>query len=272
MALDEADLEALVSQAAVILDAAAKPFIAGHRARVGGAQEGQRLRHRGRPGHRTPGRRRAGVGDRHRGARRGVRRRRHRLAAGVGARPDRRHVQLRGRVADGRDSAGPAARRRTGGRADLAAVHRPALHRGRREAAVRQRDCAAAAAERRVGRLHRRHRHLQRRLARALPGPLPARDAGAPEPEMLAGADARRHRHRPGLHRGRNPRRRNQFRPPHLGPRRRRGAGAGGRRHRHRPGRQRLDDRRRARRWPVSPGVHGQILDIVRSVGDPEDY
>ncbi len=32
MALDEADLEALVSQAAVILDAAAKPFIAGHRA------------------------------------------------------------------------------------------------------------------------------------------------------------------------------------------------------------------------------------------------
>ena len=32
MALDEADLEALVAQAAVILDAAAKPFIAGHRA------------------------------------------------------------------------------------------------------------------------------------------------------------------------------------------------------------------------------------------------
>ena len=32
MALDEADLDALVSQAAEILDAAAKPFIEGHRA------------------------------------------------------------------------------------------------------------------------------------------------------------------------------------------------------------------------------------------------
>src|ERR1700682_287290 len=32
MALDTADLDALVSEAAVILDAAAKPFVAGHRA------------------------------------------------------------------------------------------------------------------------------------------------------------------------------------------------------------------------------------------------
>ena len=32
MALDEADLDALVAEAAAILDAAAKPFIAGHRA------------------------------------------------------------------------------------------------------------------------------------------------------------------------------------------------------------------------------------------------
>ena len=44
--------------------------------RFGGAQEGQRLRHRGRPGDRTPGGRRAGDGHRHRRARRGVRRRR----------------------------------------------------------------------------------------------------------------------------------------------------------------------------------------------------
>ena len=29
---------------------------------------------------------------------------------------------------------------------------------------------------------------------------------------------------------------------------------------------------RRARRWPRAPGVHGEILDIVNSVGDPEDY
>ena len=32
MALDEADLEALVTEAAAILDSAAEPFIAGHRA------------------------------------------------------------------------------------------------------------------------------------------------------------------------------------------------------------------------------------------------
>ena len=32
MALDETDLDALVSEAAVILDEAAKPFVSGHRA------------------------------------------------------------------------------------------------------------------------------------------------------------------------------------------------------------------------------------------------
>ena len=32
MALDEADLDALVAEAAAILDDAAKPFVAGHRA------------------------------------------------------------------------------------------------------------------------------------------------------------------------------------------------------------------------------------------------
>ena len=97
--------------------------------------------------------------------------------------------------------------------------------------------------QRQAGRLHRRHRHVQRRLPRPVSRPLPARRARAPEPEVLADADARRHRHRPRLHRGRHPRRGNQFRPPRLGPRGRRRAGAGGRRHRHRPGRQRLDDR-----------------------------
>ena len=89
---------------------------------------------------------------------------------------------------------------------------------------------------------------------------------------VLADADARRHRRRPRLHRGRNTRRRNQFRQPRLGPRRRRRAGAGG-------------GRRSSPTWPAKPwtptsrsalagvpGVHDEMLEIVQSVGDPEDY
>ena len=48
--------------------------------------------------------------------------------------PDRRDVQLRRGIADGRDPAGPAARRRAGRGPDLVAVHRRALHRRRRAA------------------------------------------------------------------------------------------------------------------------------------------
>ena len=77
--------------------------------------------------------------------------------------------------ADGRDPARPAARRRTGRRADLAAVHRPALHRGGRET----RCTPTASRSRRLQRAdladsRRRRRHLQLRLARPFPGPLPA--------------------------------------------------------------------------------------------------
>ena len=172
--------------------------------------------------------------------------------------------------ADGGDPAGPAARRRAGARADLAAVHRSALHRGRRKAAVRQRCCAAAAGAGRrwptrivgIGTFNIDSRG-------AFPGPLPGRDAGEAEPEVLADADARRHRHRPRLRRRRNPRWRNQFRPSRLGSRGRGGAGAGRGRHRHRPGGRAVDDRRRESALAGVPGVHGEMLEIVRSVGRP---
>ncbi len=40
MALDETDLDALVSEAAAILDEAAKPFVSGHRAESAVPEEG----------------------------------------------------------------------------------------------------------------------------------------------------------------------------------------------------------------------------------------
>ena len=56
-----------------------------------------------------------------------------------------------------------------------------------------------------------------------------------------------------------------------LGPRGRCRAGAGCRRHRHRSEGQRLDVGSKGALAGL-PGVHGEVLDIVRSVGDPEDY
>ena len=70
-----------------------------------------------------------------------------------------------------------------------------------------------------------------------LPGPLPGGGPGRPQQAVLAGSHARRHRNRPRLRGGRNPRWGNQLRPSHLGPRRGGGADSCGRRNRHRPGR-----------------------------------
>src|SRR5258708_6740120 len=104
------------------------------RRRTSGGFRGQkarrRFRHQGRSGHRTPSGRRAGVGDGNPGARRGVRWRSPRLAVGLDPRPGRWNVQLRRRVADGGDTAGPAARRRSGGGIHPVAVHERALRGG----------------------------------------------------------------------------------------------------------------------------------------------
>ncbi len=83
--------------------------------------------------------------------------------------------------------------------------------------------------------LDRGYRHLQHRLPRRVPGPLPVRGPGKSEPAVLTGAYARRHRYRPRLRRGRNPRWGNQFRASHLGSRGGGGAGSCRRRNRHRP-------------------------------------
>ena len=217
MALDETDLDALVSEAAVILDEAAKPFVAGHRADSAVQKKGNDF-----------------ATEVDLAIERQV----------VDALVSSTGIEVHGEefggadvdsplvwvldpidgtfnyaagLADGGDPAGPAARRRAGGGADLAAVHRPALHRRRREAAVRQRCCPAAAGAGQAGRLSGRHRHLQHRLPRTFPRPLSGGHAGAPEPRVLADADARCHRHRPGLHRRRNPRWGNQFRPSSSG-------------------------------------------------------
>ena len=111
MALDEADLDALVTEAAAILDDAAKPFIAGHRADSAVQKKGNDFATEVDLAIERQVVEALTSSDRHRGARRGVRRRRHRFAAGVGARPDRRHLQLRGRLTDGGDPARPGARR-----------------------------------------------------------------------------------------------------------------------------------------------------------------
>ena len=150
MALDQ-PTGRMVAEAAAILDGAAKQFIAGHRADSAVAKKGNDFATEvdlaierqvvaeltRRPESACTARSSAGS--------------RIDSRAGVGAGPDRRHVQLRGRVADGRDAAGPAARRRTGAGPDLAAVHRSALHGDARRAAAVQRWRGAALGRRPVG-------------------------------------------------------------------------------------------------------------------------
>ncbi len=111
MALDETDLDALVAEAAAILDEAARPFVEGHRAESAVQKKGNDFATEVDLAIERQVVEALDADDRDRGARRGVRRRRRRLTAGVGARPDRRHVQLRGGLADGGDPARPGARR-----------------------------------------------------------------------------------------------------------------------------------------------------------------
>ncbi len=89
--------------------------------------------------------------------------------------------------------------------------------------------------------------------------------AGLPAPT------ARQHRHRHGVHRGREPRRRGVFRSPSVG--QRAGCGAGDRRRwrRHRPHGRSVD---RCVVVDVGrlPGVHSELLEIIAGVGDPEDF
>ena len=271
MALDEADLDALV--AAGRRDSGRRGQAVHRRAprRISRAEEGQRLRHRGRPGHRAPGRRGAvsATGIEVHGEEFG------------GADVDSPLVWvldpidgtfnyaagspmaaiLLGLVRDGEPVAGLTWVPFTGERF-TGIVGKPLRSNG-----VEQPPLKAA----RVGRLDRRGQHVQRRLAGQGAGSLPAGGDREPEPEVLADADARCDGHRPRLHRGRNPRWGNQFQCSSVGSRGGRRVGAGGRRHRHRPGRQRLDHQvalgagRTARRAR-------ELLDILRVVGDPEDY
>ncbi len=90
-------------------------------------------------------------------------------------------------------------------------------------------------------------------LARTVSRPLSGRDSRAVEPEVLADADARRYRPRPGLHRCRNPRWCNHLRRSSLGSRGRCRAGAGCWRHRHRLGTATTGRSNPSRRWPDFP-------------------
>ena len=79
--------------------------------------------------------------------------------------------------------------------------------------------------------------YLRRRLARPLSRPVPPRNRGATQPSVLADAYARRDRTRPGLHRRRDPRRRHHLRRSCLGSRGGCGAGESRGRDGHRLGR-----------------------------------
>ena len=92
------------------------------------------------------------------------------------------------------------------------------------------------------------------------------------EPGVLADADARRDRPRHGLHRSRNPRCRTELRRPRLGPRGRCRAGAGRRRHRHRSGRQATGPSDPRVRWPDRPACTARFSRSCGRSGDPEDY
>ncbi len=92
-------------------------------------------------------------------------------------------------------------------------------------------------------RIDHRGRNVQRRLARPISGTVPGGGARRAQPGVIADADARRHRHRSRLRRRRSPRRLDQFRRPRMGSRGRRGAGAGRRRCRHQSRRRTMDTR-----------------------------
>ena len=91
---------------------------------------------------------------------------------GVGARPDRRHVQLRGRVADGGHPAGPAAPTAS---PSLGLTWLPFMAQrytvdGRWSRAVQRRSAGAALGAGDAVGLDRGDRHLQHRLSRRFPG------------------------------------------------------------------------------------------------------
>jgi myo-inositol-1(or 4)-monophosphatase len=107
MAMGEADLEALVAEAAAILDVAAKPFVAGHRAESAVRKKGNDfatevdLAIERQVVEALLSATGIGVHGEEYGG--------DRLTAGVGSGPHRRDIQLRRRLADGGDSARPAA-------------------------------------------------------------------------------------------------------------------------------------------------------------------
>ena len=241
MALDETDLEALVAQAAAILDAAAKPFVEGHRADSAVQKKGNDFATEvdlaierqvvealnAKTGIEVHGEEFGGadvdsplvwVLDPIDGT--------FNYAAGSPM-----AAILLGLVRDGEPVAGLTWVPFTGERF-TGIVGQPLRSNG-----VEQPQLDAG----KVGRLHRRGQHVQRRLPWQGAGSLPTGRDREPEPEVLADANARRHRHRPRVHRVRNPGRGNQFRCACVGSRGWRRSGAGGWRHRHEPGRQRLD-------------------------------
>ena len=258
MALDETDLDALVAQAAAILDAAAKPFVEGHRADSAVQKKGNDFATEvdlaierqvvealnAKTGIEVHGEEFGGadvdsplvwVLDPIDGT--------FNYAAGSPM-----AAILLGLVRDGEPVAGLTWVPFTGERF-TGIVGQPLRSNG-----VEQPQLAPG-----VGRLHRRGQHVQRRLPWQGAGSLPAGRDREPEPEVLADANARRHGHRLRVYRLRNPGRGNQFRCACVGSRGWRRSGASGRWHRHRLGRQRLDHQvalgagrgaRRARRAP----------------------
>ena len=242
MALDETDLDALVSEAAAILDEAAKPFVSGHRADSAVPKKGNDFATEvdlaierqvvdalvSKTGIEVHGEEFGGadvdsplvwVLDPIDGT--------FNYAAGLPT-----AAILLALVRDGEPVAGLTWLPFTDQRF-TAVVGKPLYANG-----VAQPPLEPA----KLGDSPGRHRHLRHRLPRTVSGPVSDRNSGASEPRVLADADARRHRRRPCLHRRRHPRRDNHLRPSCLGPRGRRCADAGRRRHRYRSGRQRLDN------------------------------
>ena len=187
MALDETDLDALVAEAAAILDDAAKPFVAGHR-----ADSAVRRRATTSPPRST-------WPSNARWSRRSTRRPESRCTARNSAAPtvdsplvwvldpidgtfnyaagSPMAAILLGLLRDGEPVAGLTWLPFTDERYTAVV--------GRSVAATTGAATAAGTGD--AGRLDRRRRHVQRRLPRPVPGSLPAGGAREPEPEVSRG-------------------------------------------------------------------------------------